>query len=83
MYPELLSAGALGHLFLHFVIYPLSVCQWSLALPVGSECSDELLVVNISILVAVEDVSHSAHLQTTGWELWELEDKEHSFHIIF
>lgn len=69
VHPELLSTGTLGHLLLHLVIYPLSICQWSLTLPVGSECGDELLIVDVSVLVAVENVCHSTHLKATGWEL--------------
>lgn len=77
MDPELLSAGTLGHLLLHFVVYPLGIGQRSLALPVGSECGDELLVVDVAILVAIENVSHCAHLQAAGWELWKFENTGH------
>lgn len=75
MDPELLSAGTLGNLLLHFIIYPLSICQWSLALPVRTKCGDELLVVDVSVLVAVKYVGHCAHLQATGWELWEFDKR--------
>lgn len=70
MDPELLSAGTLGHLLLHFVVYPLGVSQGSLALPVRSQGSDELLVVDVAVLVAIEDVGHGAHFQAAGRELW-------------
>lgn len=72
---ELLSAGTLGDLLLHFVVYSLSVSQWSLALPVWSECGDELLVVDVAVLVAVKYVGHCTHFQAAGWELWKLENE--------
>lgn len=72
MDPELLSAGTLGHLLLHLVVYPLSVGQRSLALPVRSEGGDELLVIDVAVLVAIEDVGHGAHFQAAGRELWRL-----------